>query len=81
MLHIEESIKRRLSIDTLPTFNILHSSEAEAEQDELDEKDDDDKDLHDRNKFHIHPQKKEVLESFDFNDRESVTWRKVKQCK
>ena len=26
---------------------------------------------------HVHHSKKEILESFDFNDTESITWKKV----
>lgn len=76
MLESTTSTLRRLSIDALPTFNILHTSEADAEAEE-DDHDDDDDHLQSHQNHKDHGRKKDVPESLDFNDRESIMWRKV----
>lgn len=76
---------RRFSIDGMPTFNILHNTDGndtiqtnENLADDHEDKDDhdDDHDDHDHRQHHKQSQKKEVLESFDFTDSESMMWRK-----
>jgi hypothetical protein len=69
------------------TYSILHNvagvdhphdtipSEHVDENEIIDEDDFDETDLH--NHHQKHQMKREVLESFDFNDVESMMWRKV----
>jgi chloride channel 7 len=82
-MHIESSTLRRLTVDSLPTFNILHYTEGEAApedegQELVEDKDDDhsDMDEHSHHNLHKYTSKKETLESFDFTDCESMMWRK-----
>ena len=60
--------------DNTPTPGPVHQhGETFDDGEPEDGDDDDDLDLH----HHKHAFKKEVLESFDFNDTESLMWRKV----
>lgn len=83
MAHVQEgSTGRRLSIAELPVFNVLHSNETDAHNEEENHADDDD-DHDDHHKSHGHGghkggSKREVQESFDFTDVESMAWRKVR---
>ncbi len=63
---------------SITAFNVLHTSEEDANNEEnIIDEDDDDHDDHGHG--HEHEKKKELLESFDFNDRESIMWRKVSE--
>eukprot|EP01035_Chromulina_nebulosa_P020688 gene20688-26821_t len=77
-MHVDAATLRRLSIDALPTFNILHSSSDEiVEADEsLEEREESEHEEHSVRKRKHLAVKKEALESFDFNDCESMMWRK-----
>lgn len=80
-MHIETSTLRRLTIDALPTFNILLTSDPDVvvpvDLDEnYDEREDSENDEHSTHKSHHTTNKKETLESFDFTDSESMMWRK-----
>jgi hypothetical protein len=60
------------------TYNVLHSENLpHAEMIDADDIDDDDE--HDYTAVHHtdHHMKKQLQESFDFNDNESLMWRKV----
>ena len=63
-------------------YNILHG-EPDNPTDQIevvethDYDEDRDDDLHDHKSHSKHAHKKEVVESFDFNDVESMMWRKV----
>ena len=54
-------------------YNIVGGNTIEEE--EVDEREDEDD--HVIHSHHKHALKREVLESFDFNDQESIAWRKV----
>lgn len=62
--------------DNTPTAGPATHQHSEFDEGEAEDGDDDDDlDIH----HHKHAFKKEVLESFDFNDTESMMWRKVLQ--
>ena len=77
-MHVDASTFRKYSVDAMPTFNILHQSDAEAvdADDRNDELEDSEHDDHLSHKVHKSTNKREVLESFDFTDSESMMWRK-----
>lgn len=62
-------------------YNVLHGDQDMGEGIESHEvhdyEDDHDDDHLSAHKHHKHEHKKEVVESFDFNDVESMMWRKV----
>jgi hypothetical protein len=60
--------------DTPVNDELLLQTEETLEDNDYNEEDENDDDVAHRHKHHF---KKEVLESFDFNDVESVMWRKV----
>lgn len=60
-----------------PVYNVLHPDPLEKTDDDHIDHDHED-DEHDHHiDSHKHHMKREVLESFDFNDCESMMWRKV----
>lgn len=79
-MHIEASTLRRLSIDAMPTFNILHTIDPDgpAPADNEENADDREESEHDESvhKNHKVVRKGETLESFDFTESESMMWRK-----
>ena len=78
-MHTEPS-GRRLSIAELPTFNVLHSNEIDLnDEDNRAEDDDGHDDTHSHHdNAHSNHAKREIQESFDFTDVESMAWRKVR---
>ena len=68
-----------------PVYNALHSiPEEETHHEEVDHEVDEDKfdeadedEDHDDHKGHHHGEKKQIQESFDFTDAETLSWRKV----
>jgi hypothetical protein len=75
MSHTESSTGRRLSIAELPVYNALHGDEHDNEA--LVDHDDDEHDEHEAHGAHKYHNKREIQESFDFNDVESMMWKKV----
>ena len=61
------------------TYNILHN-EVDEDNADLNEEmyDDDEEEEEHHQQSHKHETKQGVLESFDFNDSESMMWRKVR---
>jgi G3E family GTPase len=73
-------------------YNVLHaeSTDAQAKEEQLHdtvdthgaegEEEHEESDSGHHKSHHKHAHKKEVVESFDFNDVESMMWRKVSSC-
>lgn len=63
-----------LSQGSVGLYNLVGGNVFEEEEVVDEREDDDDHVIHNH---HKHAMKREVLESFDFNDQESLAWRKV----
>jgi hypothetical protein len=63
------------------TYNVLHNEMDEGNPEQVDEifEEEEEEEEHLHHHSHKHEAKKDALESFDFNDTESMMWRKVFQ--
>lgn len=61
------------------TYNVLHNEMDEGDPEQVEEiyEEEEEEEEHLHQHSHKHEAKKEALESFDFNDTESMMWRKV----